>query len=191
MRPRGAARRAWSNSCRLSSGLRPDFLARKTMVAFACLAWGWRLMGGRRAERTPDLRRRGARDIRGRFSQLTTVLAWLSFLHSSPLPHPLARCAMAAPRRAQRFSPNSELHLLPDRVTVLGATNQFEAATLVCRTLHNVAEEAQDRRRRHIVNVWRTYEEYFFYASSAWEGSLGTSFADKAMCRIRRVRDAP
>ncbi|BGP32470.1 Cruciform DNA binding protein [Rhodotorula toruloides] len=74
---------------------------------------------------------------------------------------------MTAPRLAQRFSPNSELHLPSDRVTVLGATNQFEAATLVCRTLYNVAEEAQDRRRRHFENVWKTYEEYIFYASKS------------------------
>ncbi|BGP25019.1 Cruciform DNA binding protein [Rhodotorula toruloides] len=70
---------------------------------------------------------------------------------------------MTAPRLAQRFSPNSELHLPPDRVTVLGATSQFEAAALVCRTLHNVAGEAQ--RRRHLGSIWRSYEEYFFYAS--------------------------
>lgn len=86
---------------------------------------------------------------------------------------------MTAPRLAQRFSPDSELHLPPDRVTVLGPTSQFEAATLVRRTLRDVAKEAQNRRQRHIKHGFRSYEEYFFYASSA----SGVSWSRKLLTR--------
>lgn len=86
------------------------------------------------------------------------LLALLILLRSSN--------AMASPAVAQRFSPDVESYVSPDRVTVLGPASQLDAAGLVCHTLQQVALEARERRGSVQLNLFETFEELAFYASS-------------------------